>query len=78
MESELFGYEKGAFTGAVKQTKGKIEAASAGTFFLDEIGDMPMPLQAKMKPVRRRTWRGMAWMPTKMVAIKMRLNTFRS
>ena len=48
LESELFGYEKGAFTGAVKQTKGKIETASGGTLFLDEIGDMPMALQAKM------------------------------
>jgi two-component system NtrC family response regulator len=48
LESELFGYEKGAFTGAVKQTKGKIETASGGTLFLDEIGDMPMSLQAKM------------------------------
>ena len=48
LESELFGYEKGAFTGAVKQTKGKIEGARGGTLFLDEIGDMPMQLQAKM------------------------------
>jgi two-component system NtrC family response regulator len=48
LESELFGYEKGAFTGAVKQTPGKIEYASGGTLFLDEIGDMPLSLQAKI------------------------------
>ncbi|WP_407278411.1 PEP-CTERM-box response regulator transcription factor [Aromatoleum evansii] len=48
LESELFGYEKGAFTGAGKLTPGKIETAHKGTFFLDEIGDLPMALQAKL------------------------------
>lgn len=48
LEAELFGYEKGAFTGATKQTPGKIEHASGGTFFLDEIGDLPLALQAKL------------------------------
>lgn len=48
LESELFGYEKGAFTGADKQTLGKIDYANHGTLFLDEIGDMPLPLQAKL------------------------------
>ena len=48
LESELFGYEKGAFSGATKQTKGKIEYAEGGTFFLDEIGDLPYSLQAKL------------------------------
>jgi two-component system NtrC family response regulator len=48
LESELFGYERGAFTGANKRTLGKIETADGGTLFLDEIGDMPMSLQAKL------------------------------
>ncbi len=48
LESELFGYEKGAFTGANKQTIGKIEYADGGTLFLDEMGDLPISLQAKL------------------------------
>jgi two-component system NtrC family response regulator len=48
LESELFGYEKGAFTGAAKTTPGKIETADKGTLFLDEIGDLPLALQAKL------------------------------
>jgi DNA-binding NtrC family response regulator len=48
VESELFGHEKGAFTGAIQQQKGKFELADGGSIFLDEIGDMPLPAQAKI------------------------------
>ena len=48
MEAELFGHEKGAFTGAIKQSKGKIELANSGTLFLDEIGDVPLAIQVKL------------------------------
>ena len=48
LESELFGYEKGAFTGAIKQAIGRIESADRGTLFLDEIGDVPLPMQVKL------------------------------
>ena len=56
LESELFGHEKGSFTGADKQRKGRFEQSSGGSLFLDEIGDMPLPLQAKLlRAIENRT-----------------------
>src|SRR6476620_10005917 len=47
-ESELFGHERGAFTGATERVRGKVEASSGGTLFLDELGELPLPMQAKL------------------------------
>jgi len=57
IESELFGHEKGSFTGAASRHLGKFEQANRGTLFLDEIGDMPLLMQAKLL----RVWRSGRW-----------------
>ncbi len=72
LESELFGYAKGAFTGAAKDKRGKIEMANNGTLFLDEIGDMPLSLQAKMlRVIQERTVTPLG--STKVIPVSMRI-----
>lgn len=72
LESELFGYERGAFTGAVRQTKGKVEQAKNGTLFLDEIGDMALPLQAKLlRFLQNRTFQRLGGREELMVDVRI-------
>jgi PAS domain S-box-containing protein len=61
LESELFGYKAGAFTDAKKDKRGRFQLAKGGTIFLDEIGDLPLPLQVKILRVRRRTGSSRPW-----------------
>ncbi len=74
LESELFGYEKGAFTHAVESKAGLLETAHRGTLFLDEIGDMPLPLQAKLLSFLE-TWRFRRLGSTKEREVRIRLIT---
>ena len=61
LEGELFGYERGAFTGADKAKAGLIESADGGTLFLDEIGEMPLATQAKLLCASSRAARSCGW-----------------
>jgi formate hydrogenlyase transcriptional activator len=72
LESELFGYEKGAFTGAVAQTFGRFQAADRGTLFLDEIGDLPLELQPKLlRAVQEKQFERLGGGPTLQVDVRV-------
>lgn len=79
LESELFGYKKGAFSGAVKDRKGLFEAAHGGTLFLDEIGDMPLELQAKvLRVIQSNEIKPLGSTETKIVDVRILSATHRN
>jgi DNA-binding NtrC family response regulator/tetratricopeptide (TPR) repeat protein len=72
LESELFGYEKGAFTGADQPKEGRLELANGGTLFLDEVGDLPLPAQAKLlRVLQERTFERLGGLETKRVDVRV-------
>ena len=78
LESELFGYDKGAFTGAERLVKGKCELASGGTLFLDEIGDMPLPMQIKvLRAIQERSFERVGGIETRCADVRILAATHR-
>ncbi|MCZ7176035.1 sigma-54 factor interaction domain-containing protein, partial [Salmonella enterica] len=72
VESELFGHEKGAFTGAITSRAGRFELANGGTLFLDEIGDMPLPMQVKLlRVLQERTFERVGSNKTQSVDVRI-------